>query len=151
MLAPGAASQRGSRDGGQGDPRNFLLSGGSRALDGEKAAQQAAAARAQARSMKGANAALAAELSRVRHAGQREGGALRGELAALAGRFRAEQVCGAAPGRPTNPLQRRKPGLLMICRWRAALAGRIRGEPARCLPPLPGWPCAGCLGAPCQG
>ncbi|KAL4436968.1 hypothetical protein ABPG75_004107 [Micractinium tetrahymenae] len=85
------ASQRSSRDSGIADPRNFLLSGGSRALDGEKARQQAAAARAQARNMKGANAALATELTRVREAGQREGGALRGELAALAGRFRAEQ------------------------------------------------------------
>ncbi|KAL4430551.1 hypothetical protein ABPG77_005791 [Micractinium sp. CCAP 211/92] len=87
------ASQRGSRDGSCGDPRNFLLSGGSRALDGERAKEQAAAARAQARSMKGANSALAAELARVRQAGQREGGALRGELAALAGRFQAEQGC----------------------------------------------------------
>ncbi len=48
--------------------------------------------------MKGANSALAAELARVRQAGQREGGALRGELAALAGRFQAEQVPGAAKG-----------------------------------------------------
>lgn len=60
-------------------------------MDGERARQQATAARAQASGMRGANAALAAELVRVRQVGEREGGTLRGELASLAGRFRAEQ------------------------------------------------------------
>jgi hypothetical protein len=73
-------------------PRNFLLRGGSRALEGERARHQAAHARAQVRYMRGANAALAAELARVRQEREREGGALQGELVALAGRFKSEQV-----------------------------------------------------------
>ncbi len=42
--------------------------------------------------MRGANAALAAELARVRLEGERETSSLRGELLALASRFKAEQV-----------------------------------------------------------
>ena len=77
------------------DPCNFLLAGGARAQDGERAKAQAAAARAAAHDLRGANAALATELARVRAEGEREGGALRGELLSLATRFKAEQ---ARPG-----------------------------------------------------
>ena len=97
---PAAMSARGSKDGGSvPDPHNFLLGGGAgRALDGERARAKAAAAHRAAADLRGSNAALAAELARVRAEGEREGGALRAELASLAGRFKAEQVGGAWAG-----------------------------------------------------
>ena len=79
------------------DPRNFLLAGGSgaRALDGQRAKAQAAAAHTAVHDLRGNNAALAAELARVQAEREREADALRGELLSLAGRFKAEQVGGA--------------------------------------------------------
>lgn len=64
-------------------------------MDGERAQARAAAASRAAADLRGSNAALTAELARVRAEGEREGGALRTELASLAGRFKAEQVASS--------------------------------------------------------
>ena len=93
-----ADTLRASRDGSGAapghDPRNFLMSGGTRALECERARQQAAQARQQVKGMRSTNASLSAQLARARQEGEREVTTLRSELLALTGRFRAEQVRG---------------------------------------------------------
>ncbi|GAB4823053.1 hypothetical protein N2152v2_010099 [Parachlorella kessleri] len=73
------------------DPRNYLLSGGARALDKEREKQKAQAAREKVKELKTASSALASELLRTRQESEREITSLRDNMIELTNRFKNEQ------------------------------------------------------------
>jgi hypothetical protein len=93
--------------------------------------------------MRSTNAQLAAHLARARQEAEREVGALRGELSALAGRFKAEQVSGSTNRLLHRPQSRRHPPLyLALCsaqgcsRWHKHGPSRHRQSALTLLPLL---------------